>query len=313
MMRHKTLGDTGERLSEIGIGTWKMGINPEKETLALQSALDDGINLIDTAEMYATEAIVAKAVEARKGVFIATKVSPNHFKYNDLINSCDASLRRLAVGQIDLYQLHWPNHRISIKETMRAMEDLAEDGKIRHIGVSNFSVNELIEAQTAMDRYEIVSNQVEYSVLTREIEEDLLDFCEDNKITIIAYSPFGTGLLFDNRYRKTFDALDMIGKRHNKTAVQVALNWLTSKKGVIAIPKTSDLDHVNEIIGASGWKLSKSEINEINSLSQRKAPLGGFLKPVLKGTSMWAGAMQSFNEKRIAARQNRNTAMSSKK
>lgn len=312
-MGYKELNGTKDQLTELGIGTWKMGSNPEEDVKSLKMALDNGINFIDTAEMYATERIVARAIYGRDGVFVATKVSPNHFKYGDLIKACNASLERLGIERIDLYQLHWPNRNVNIRETMHAMEDLADSGKIKYIGVSNFSIEELVNAQNAMDRYEIVSNQVEYSVLTRDIEKGLLDFCKDNKITIIAYSPFGTGLLFDQKYRTTYEALESIGKPYGKTAVQVALNWLMSKEVVVPIPKSGNTNHISEIIGASGWRLSKSDLKEVDSLGQRKSPIGGFLKPVLKRTSIWAAAMQSFNEKRNSARQKRNTTMSSKK
>ncbi len=312
-MNYKELNDTGEKIPEIGIGTWKMGAKPEKEKETLRKAIKEGIQFIDTAEMYATEWIVGDVIKDQKKVFIATKVSPSHFSYKDVISACNASLRNLGVKQIDLYQLHWPNHRMPIKETMRAMEELADSGKIKYIGVSNFSVNELIDAQNAMGRYEIVSNQVEYSVLFRDIEKELLDFCNTNKITVIAYSPLGTGALYSQKYAKAFQKLAEIGKPHKKTATQVALNWLISKPNVVAIPKTGDTEHMLEILGSSGWRLTKSEQGEIDAIEQRKPSLAGIFYPVLKQTSWWANAMQSFNEKRSKAHQKRSTTRSSKK
>ncbi len=311
-MEFKYLNRTKERLPEIGIGTWKMGMDPEREKAALRKAVELGMPFIDTAEMYGTEHIVADAIRGLGRVFVATKVSPNHFSHEQMLESCNRSLKNLGLRQIDLYQLHWPNHRIPIKETMRAMEELADSGKIRHIGVSNFTVDELVEAQEAMDRYEIVSNQVEYSVLFRDIERELLDFCTESKITVIAYSPLGTGALYSKKYSKALAALEAIGKSHRKTATQVALNWLISKKNVVAIPKASSKEHVLEIAGASGWKLTKAEHREIDSIKERKPSLGGFIYPILKHTSWWAGAMQSFNEKR-ASNQKRSTTRSSKK
>jgi len=313
MIRYKKLNDTNDKIPEIGIGTWKMGQEPRSEAEAIKTAIRHGIKFIDTAEMYGSEWVVKDAIGSRKDLFIATKVSPSHFKYESLIESCEASLRNLGIKSIDLYQLHWPNHRVPIKETMRAMEDLVDLGRIRHIGVSNFTVEELVEAQNAMERYEIVSNQVEYSVLTRDIENELLDFCTKNRITIIAYSPLGTGALYGNKYKNVLGTLEGIGKRHGKTATQVALNWLISKKNVVAIPKSGSSEHVIEIAGASGWSLSKSEKSEIDSIKERKSALGGFMYPILKNTSWWASAMQSFNEKRSKVRQKKSTTKSSKK
>ncbi len=313
MLGYKELNGTGEKLPELGLGTWKMGVNPDKEKEAIKTAIKSGMRLVDTAEMYATEWIVREAIKNQKDTFIATKVSPSHFSYKDVINSCNESLRNLGVKRIDLYQLHWPNHHVPIKETMRAMEDLVDSGRIRYIGVSNFTVNELIDAQNSMDKYEIVSNQVEYSLLVRDIEKDLLDFCNENKVTIIAYSPLGSGSIYNPKYRKTLETLEAIGKTHDKTATQVALNWLISKRNVVAIPKAGNKEHVLEIVGASGWNLTKSEQKEIESVGERKSSLAGFFHPILKHTSWWAGAMQSFNEKRSEAYQKRSTKKSSKK
>ena len=138
MVELKGLNGTKEKVSEIGIGTWKMGANPEKEKEAIKVAIANGMRFVDTAEMYATEWIVANGIKNQKKIFVATKVSPSHFSYDDVIHACDESLRNLDVKQIDLYQLHWPNHSIPIKETMSAMEHLVDTGKIRHIGVMQF-------------------------------------------------------------------------------------------------------------------------------------------------------------------------------
>ena len=143
----KYLGNTKEKIPEVGIGTWKLGVNPEKEINALRAGIDAGMRFIDTAEMYGTEWVVARAIKNEEEVFLATKVSPSHFSYNDVIKACDRSLKSLGARQIGLYQLHWPNHSVPIRETMRAMEALVDAGKIRHIGVSNFTVKEFQEAQ----------------------------------------------------------------------------------------------------------------------------------------------------------------------
>ena len=195
------LGRTRERIPVIGMGTWAMGNNTgekhQEEVEALEKGIELGMRFIDTAEAYGggrSETLVGRAIrEVRDQVFLATKVSPEHFGYDDVMRSCEASIERLGVKYIDLYQLHWPNPRIPIQETMRAMDDLVSQGKVRYIGVSNFSVEQTAEAQESLPRSEIVSNQVRYSPSSREIESELLPFCEKEKITVIAYSPLDRG------------------------------------------------------------------------------------------------------------------------
>lgn len=263
LMRFKELGKTGEKIPVIGLGTWKMGINPKVELESIKLALRKGIRFIDTAEMYGTESLVGQAIRDEENVFVATKVSPNHFHYQDVINACNASLKRLGIKTIDLYQLHWPNTSIPIGETMRAMEKLVEEGKIRYIGISNFSVEQTVEAQGALKKNEIVSNQVEYSLLSRNIERDLIPFCDREKITIIAYSPFARGHLFGKS--KLIDILERIAAKHKKTPAQVSLNWLIAKKSVVAIPKASDKKHVEENAGAADWSLEREDLEKINN------------------------------------------------
>jgi diketogulonate reductase-like aldo/keto reductase len=313
MIGFKPLNGTKEKIPEIGIGTWKMGVNPEKEEAAIKIAIKTGMHFIDTAEMYATEWIVSKAIKNQDKIFVATKASPSHFSYKDLTNACNESLRNLDTKRIDLYQLHWPNHSIPIKETMRAMEDLVDQGKIKHIGVSNFNVDELVEAQNAMKKYDIVSNQVEYSILVRDIEKELLEYCNNNKITTIAYSPLATGAIYSPKYKNVLDTLTAIGKEHDKTPTQVALNWLISKEGVVAIPKASTKDHTIENAGASGWHITQSEMAELDALKERKAALAGFFSPVIKSHGIWSDVAQSLNERKSKNQRKDKTTRSSKK
>ncbi len=268
-MIYKQLGKTGEKVSAIGIGTWKMGVEPKKEIEAIREAIENGVNFIDTAEIYGTEHIVRQAIESYHNIMVSTKVSPSHFHYDDVIKACNASLQRLGVRQIDLYQLHWPNPKIPIKETMQAMEELKKQGKIRHIGVSNFSIQELKEAQAALKSSEIVSNQVEYSVIAREPENGLLDYCKKEHITLIAYSPLGRGLIFEEKYKALRSKLEGIGKKYNKTASQVALNWLIMKEPVIAIPKASRAEHAVENAKAASFRLSEQDIEALNSFLKK--------------------------------------------
>lgn len=263
-MNHKELGATEIQLPEIGLGTWqyKGGIEP------LRKGMELGASHIDTAEMYGTEKIVGEAVKGRRqSVFIATKVSGSHLHYAGVLEAAEGSLERLATDYIDLYQVHWPNPRIPIAETMAAMETLVDAGKVRFIGVSNFSVREMKEAQAAMREKKIVSNQVVYSLLNREIERDLIPYCQENRITIIAYSPLGRGNLTSMplfKRRAALRVLHQIASETGKTMAQVALNWCICKADVIAIPKTDTTNRIIENVGASGWRLSSEHLQALD-------------------------------------------------
>ena len=229
---------------------------------ALRLGSDLGMNLVDTAEMYGaghSEEIVGRFLKGRKDhVFLASKVSPSHFDYEQVLRSANRSLDRLGVKTIDLYQLHWPNPRVPIGDTMRAMEKLVAEGKIRHVGVSNFSVDQMREAQHALSRGRIVSNQVEYSLVDRSIEPDVLPYCQKEGVTVIAYSPLGKGRIPNGRGTH-FKVLDEIAARHGKSRSQTALNWLLGHESVTAIPKAIEKGHVRENAAASGWKLTQEE------------------------------------------------------
>jgi diketogulonate reductase-like aldo/keto reductase len=260
------------------MGTWGMGGGMRADSSrdleaveALRLGLDLGMTHVDTAEMYGaghSEEIVSKALENwRKPVFISSKVSPSHFAYDDLLRSARKSLDRLRVKQLDLYQLHWPNSRIPISETMKAMEKLVRDGSVRYIGVSNFSVEQMKEAQTALSKETIVSNQVEYSIVDRAVEEDILPYCQREKLTLIAYSPLGQGRIAGGR-GGVFKVVDEIAARLGKSRSQVALNWLLQHDSVVVIPKARDKEHVRENAGASGSRMSDSDFQEIDRASK---------------------------------------------
>ncbi len=289
-MEYKELGKTGEKISEIGIGTWKMPVDSSDAVKAIRKAVSLGIDFVDTAEMYGNEEMVGRALAGIDGIKIATKVSPHNFRPDDVIKACSRSLAKLKIKEIFLYQLHWPNHSVPIGETMHAMEQLQKEGKIRHIGVSNFDAKEFEAAQAAMKRSQIVSNQIEYSILVRYIERELLEFCQKNKITIIAYSPLARGTIFSEKYKDLTKLLGRIAANHSKSIAQVALNWLINKKNVVAIPKATDERHVVENAGASGWKLTKEEQEELSNFFSRinKRPYASFLWPVIKRHGIWS-------------------------
>ncbi len=280
------LGKTGEKLPALGMGTWKLDRRRGAE--ALKAGLSLGSRFIDTAEMYGTEDLVGEAIRGEEGVFVATKVSPHNLRHDDVLKACSRSLKLLGVKAIDLYQVHWPNPSIPISETMSAMEELVAEGKVRYIGVSNFSAGELKAAQEALKREEIVSNQVEYSVTARDPENNgLADYCRSSKVTIIAYSPFGSGGLYSRK--RVFDGLEKIGARHGKTGSQVALNWLLSKGNVSAIPKANSVEHIRENLGSVGWKLDRKDIEAIDSFLGRSPLVGGLNSFILKRSSgLWS-------------------------
>lgn len=266
----------GTKISAIGQGTWKMGgeLSPDtakdkEEIEALRAGIELGMTHIDTAEMYASghaEEIVGEAIKPfdREKLFITTKVHPNNLRYNDVIAAIKRSLKRLQLKYVDLYLVHWPNPNIPLKETMEAMNFVAEQDWAKHIGVSNFSVKLLKEAQSHLEKlgskHPIVANQVKYSLLHREPEDALLRYCQSNKIMLIAYTPLAKGKLAKQR----FYLINQLAKKYNKTPAQISLNWLISKDWVVAIPKASKIEHVEDNAGAAGWKLVKEDIKKLD-------------------------------------------------
>lgn len=259
-MNHKELGKTGVRLPEIGLGTSNYDGGPA----TLRRGVELGAFFIDTAESYFREEVVGDAVRGmRDKVFVATKVSPAHFRREEVRKAAEGSLRRLGMDYVDLYQLHEPNPTVPIEETMSAMEDLVDAGKVRFIGVSNFSARQMKRAQAAMRKHRIVSNQVRYSLVERTIEGDLLSFCQKSGVTILAFSPLGRGIA-NIRSRDSGNVLPQIAAEIGKTEVQVALNWCIAKPGVIAITKSNSVEHIMEDCDASGWRLSADQLRRLS-------------------------------------------------
>jgi diketogulonate reductase-like aldo/keto reductase len=278
-LERKSLGKTGESVAAIGLGTWNMGgrespdyRDDERLIEAIRYAVELGMNHIDTAEMYAAghaEELVGEAVKqfSRDEVFIATKVWPSNLRYEDVIRSCRRSLERLQLKYVDLYMVHWPNPRIPLQETMKAMERLVKDGLIRYIGVSNFDVELLEEAMNALKREEIVANQVEYSLEAREVERELIPFCERNGITVTAYTPLGKGRIPAEAASNTprGKILAEMAQRYGKTPVQIALNWVIWRPNVITIPKAARKEHLEENAGAAGWRLTEEDYKRLSA------------------------------------------------
>ncbi len=267
----KELGTSRVKVPAVGIGTWGIGGFSSPDTtddsqaiLTLRKGIELGMYLIDTAEMYGAghaEEIVGKAIKPfpRLEVFIVSKVLPENLHYADVIKAAERSLKRLQTDWIDLYLIHFPNPGIPLMETIEAMEKLVERNLVRFIGVSNFDVSQMDEARSCLLNNDIVVNQVEYSLLERSIERDVLPYCAEQQTTVMAYTPLAKGRLARNRF------LQKIGKKYRKTAAQVALNWLIAKENVVAIPKAINIDHLEENAGAMGWRLSGDDAERISS------------------------------------------------
>lgn len=258
------------------MGTWDYHAGPEP----LRKGLEAGALFVDTAESYGTETVVAEAIRGiRDRVFVATKVSPQHFHHDDVLKAADNSLRQLCTDYIDLYQLHEPNPKIPMEETLAAMEELVDTGKVRFVGVSNFTVTELRRARRAMRKHPIVSNQVRYNLVDRTIERDLLPYCHANGIVVIAYSPLACGLshILDCDPRGT---LVEIARTLGKSPAQVALNWCLCKEPVVVIPKGNSTKHVLDNCGAAAWRLGRDHLRRLDDeiRFRRRGRLETFLR-----------------------------------
>jgi diketogulonate reductase-like aldo/keto reductase len=254
----------GRSVSSLGLGTWRMGEDrsmDEVSIAALRRGIELGARVIDTAEMYAggrAEELVGKAIKGfdRDELFIVTKVWPSHARYDDVLKAATASSRRLGT-YIDLYLLHWPSSEVPICETMRAMEKLVEMGLIRHIGLSNFGVKGIEEARACLKSNDIAAVQNRFSPLYKKDYYDVIPYAQREGMMYMAYTPIEKGVLAGN------DLLRRIGEKYGKTPIQVALNWLICIEPVVPIPKASKIEHVEENVGAMGWRLSREDFEEI--------------------------------------------------
>jgi diketogulonate reductase-like aldo/keto reductase len=243
---------SGEAMPVFGLGTWRMGEDARRrkdEVAALRLGIELGVTLIDTAEMYGSgvaEEIVAEAVGTRRDeMFIVSKVLPSNASRSRTIAACERSLKRLKTDRIDLYLLHWRDST-PLDETVGAFEALTEAGKIRHWGVSNFDMDDMVDLLAlARGRGEAcASNQVLYNLTRRGIEFDLVPLCRENGMPIMAYSPIEQGRMLRH------PELNTIAKALGATPAQVALAWLLRQDGVISIPKATDPAHLREDIAA---------------------------------------------------------------
>jgi len=260
----KELGRTDEKISAIGLGTWAIR-NYNRAYRVFVHAIRHGINHVDTAEIYdrgRAEEFVGRVARAigRENLFITTKMDPRHLTSRDrVLKAGRRALSRLSLDCVDLYLIHWPNPSISIEEQVRNFEVLVEEGVARYIGVSNFGLEDLEKALHSTRKYEIVVDQVHYSILHKTPEQDLLRYAISNGVTIQAYTPLEHGRVAQHPIAKR------IARKYGKTATQVALNYLISRPRVVAIPKTESIEHLTEILGSMGWRLSEEDIEALES------------------------------------------------
>ena len=263
-MKHVTLPG-GERIPALGLGTWRMGESAGqrgREVAILRQGLDRGLALIDTAEMYGeggAEEVIAEAIAGRRdGVFIVSKVYPHNASRQGVVAACERSLARLSREMIDLYLLHWRG-AYPLSETVEGFELLKRQGKIRHWGVSNFDVSDMEELLALEAGPSCAANQVKYHLGRRGIEWGLLPRMQERGIATMAYSPLGQGELLRDA------TLARIARRRGSSAASVALAWVLRQDGVIAIPKTSDPDHLGEIVAALDVTLDDEDLAELDA------------------------------------------------
>jgi diketogulonate reductase-like aldo/keto reductase len=254
----------GERVPAIGMGTWRMGESRNRraaEVPVLRHALDRGARLIDTAEMYGdggAEEVVGEAIAGRRDeVFVVSKVYPHNAGRRGAIDACERSLARLRTDRIDLYLLHWRGS-IPLAQTVEAFEQLRADGKIRHWGVSNFDVGDMRELAALPAGGRCAANQVYYSASRRGIEHDLVPWLREHALALMAYCPLDEGALARDA------TLAKIGKAHGASAAQVAIAWLLSRPGVIAIPKAARAEHVDANLAAASLALTAEDLARID-------------------------------------------------
>lgn len=251
---------SGEPMPVFGLGTWMMGESEKKradEVAALKLGLDLGITLIDTAELYGdgdAEDIVGDAIAGRRdGLFLVSKVLPEHASRRDTVAACERSLKRLRTDRIDLYLLHWRGST-PLQHTLEAFVQLQREGKIRHWGVSNFDTDDMEELLALPGGDGCATNQVLYNLKRRRIEYDLLPLCRARNIPVMAYSPIEQGRLLGAA------ALKEVASRHGASTAQVALAWLLGQPATIVIPKATNPEHLRENFAALDLRLTEDDL-----------------------------------------------------
>ncbi|MHA2202645.1 MAG: aldo/keto reductase [Candidatus Hodarchaeales archaeon] len=298
-MKFTEIGDTNVKASQIGLGTWQFGskgwgygtdFNKADAISIVHKAIELGINIIDTAEAYGfgkSERIIGEAIKEydREKIIITTKFLPMAIRPSSVVKALNKSLKRLNTGYIDIYLIHWPAPWL-VGRVLNHMEKMVDEGLIRHIGISNFNLKRLQNAQKKMHNHRVQVDQVNYSMARNKAENDLLPYTQREKITLMAYSPLGQGWLtgkytagnspkgirrrnrlFSKRNFKRGERLlsiiREIAEDHQVTMAQIALNWVTKNPSVIAIPGAKNLAQLEGNLGSTEFELKKDEIDRI--------------------------------------------------
>ncbi|BBZ47257.1 aldo/keto reductase [Mycobacterium parmense] len=255
---------SGEKIAALGQGTWHFGENPGRraqEVASIRLGVDLGMTVIDTAEMYgngAAETLVGEAMKGRRSeAFLVDKVLPHHASRVGTVRACEASLVRLGVEYIDLYLLHWRG-LIPLAETIEGFAELKQNGMIRHWGVSNFDIDDMVELWSVPGGDEVQANQILYNLARRGPEYALLPWLAEHRIPPMAYSPIEQGRLLEH------PALQPIALQHDATPAQIALAWVLQHDGVNAIPRAGTLLHVRQNAAARDIELTRDELHALD-------------------------------------------------
>lgn len=299
------LGKTNLEVSRIGLGTLAFGHKTkgiqDKDEIhnCINFAFDNGINLIDTAEEYSggfTERFIGEVIKKRgdrEDLVLVTKVSHDHLGYKEVIKAANNSLERLQTDYLDIYLVHWPWCYSPISETMKAMDQLLIEGKIRYVGVSNYHNALVQEAMSSLQNGEIITNELEYNLINRSIEKEILPFLRQQRIVVLAYCPLLSGFLttkydentiltkddfrnywelFKNKENFTrskvlFETMRQIAEEHDVSPAEVAINWLLKEKDIIPIPGAKKMSQIESNIHATQWCLRKDEISRLTAIT----------------------------------------------
>jgi Aldo/keto reductases, related to diketogulonate reductase len=275
-MKYETIHNV--TLPKIGFGTAQLGgsssfPNRSKTDFylsALRSALGLGYTHVDTAESYRrgfAEELIGRGIREnnipRENLFITSKFLPAPWSYTKVMRACEGSLRRLGTHYLDLYLIHFPNPIASLKETFRALNHLVRAGKVRHLGVSNFNLKQLKNAQS-LSETPILTNQVPYNIFFRAIARTgVLEYCQNNDILLTAYMP----VKFKSKAIASSNIIQSIAQAHHATPFQIALAWLVAQPRVITIPMSFNPEHQKENLKAADIELTPSEMDQLNKLA----------------------------------------------
>ncbi|WP_101297779.1 aldo/keto reductase [Halegenticoccus soli] len=257
----------GARLPKIGLGTWRLsGAACER---AVATALDLGYRHVDTAQLYGNERRVGRAIARsavdREELFLTTKLAPGNVRADGVRRSTEESLRRLGTDYVDLLLVHWPNPRVRLAETLGAMNDLVDGGRVRHVGVSNFGLDRLREARRISDA-PLLTDQVQFHPYRPKL--DLLSYCQRRGLVLTAYSPLAHGGVLSD------DVLGRVGERYGKTPAQVALRWAIQHEAVVAIPKATGRRHLAENLDVFDFGLTGAEMRAVERPSLLRTAVG---------------------------------------